>query len=101
MDTEKRITAIADTIKQLKNQIGCALVVLDGIERELLFINSTDMAKLRGKVRFVGNFWEFFGITLLLSIAAIVTCGIMFPYLTYWSMKYFFTHLEIDFEEIR
>ena len=50
----------------------------------------------KGKVVFVGNFWEYFGLSILLFILSIVTFGLLFPYWVYWSFKYFFSHMEIE-----
>ncbi len=51
-----------------------------------------------GKVRFTGSFWDFFLRFLVLVILTIFTLGLLAPYLAYWQMKYFVTHLEIDVE---
>ncbi len=50
---------------------------------------------MREKVRFTGNFGEYFVISLALLILSIITAGIAFPYWVYWSVKYFFNRLEI------
>ena len=47
------------------------------------------------KIRFTGNFWPFFGTTLLLVLLGIVTLGLGLIYLPYWQAKYFFAHMEI------
>jgi uncharacterized membrane protein YjgN (DUF898 family) len=51
----------------------------------------------RGKVIFTGSFWEYFFMSMLLGGLSVLTIGIMLPYLIYWSARYFFTKLEIEF----
>ena len=48
------------------------------------------------KIKFTGNFWEYFLTALGLSVLGVLTLGIGFIYLAYWSMKYFFSHLEVE-----
>ncbi len=55
---------------------------------------------LKGKVIFCGNFWEYFLISLGLLVLTILTLGLLLPYYIYWSFKYFFTKLEIHFENV-
>ena len=50
----------------------------------------------KGKIIFTGNFWEYFGISLLLAVLTIITLGIAGIYWVYWSVKYFFSRLEIE-----
>lgn len=50
----------------------------------------------KGKVIFVGNFWDYFLKSLALMILSILTLGILLPYWAYWSFKYFFNNLEIE-----
>lgn len=52
----------------------------------------------KGKVRFTGNFWDFFIKTLGLLILTIITFGLLGPYMAFWQMKYFVSHLEIEIE---
>lgn len=47
------------------------------------------------KIIFTGSFGEYFLTALGLSVIGVLTFGLGFIYLGYWSMKYFFTHLEI------
>jgi len=47
------------------------------------------------KIRFTGNFWEFFFVTIGLLIVGILTLGLVLIYLPYWQAKYFVAHLEI------
>ena len=53
-----------------------------------------DMQK--GKIIFVGSFWEYFGLSIALLLLTIVTLGIALPYWVYWSFKYFFSKMEIE-----
>lgn len=48
------------------------------------------------KIKFTGNFGEYFGWSVLLFIATLFTLGLMAPYWTYWNVKYFVSHLEIE-----
>ena len=48
------------------------------------------------KIKFTGNFWDFFVKTLGLGVLCVFTMGIALPYLMYWQYKYFFTHMEIE-----
>ena len=50
----------------------------------------------RARIIFVGNFWEYFFISLLLLVLSVLTVGILLPYWAYWSLKYFFTRLEVE-----
>jgi len=50
----------------------------------------------KGKVVFIGNFWEYFLMSLGLMILSICTVGILVPYWVYWSIKYFFDRMEIE-----
>jgi len=47
------------------------------------------------KIRFTGNFWEYFFTSIFLLILSVLTVGILLPYWTYWSAKYFFSKLEL------
>lgn len=49
------------------------------------------------RVIFTGHFAEYFVYALGLMVLSVLTLGIMLPYLFYWSFKYFFTRLEIEF----
>ena len=55
---------------------------------------------LKGKVVFCGNFWEYFFTSLGLLVLSICTIGLLLPYWMYWSFKYFFTKLEIHFDNV-
>lgn len=55
---------------------------------------------LKGKVVFCGNFWEYFFTSIGLLVFSICTLGLLFPYWMYWSFKYFFTKLEIHFDNV-
>ena len=50
----------------------------------------------RAKIIFTGNFIEYFVVFLILFVLSVVTFGLVFPYLIYWSVKYFFTRMEIE-----
>ncbi len=50
----------------------------------------------KGKIIFVGNFWEYFGLSIALLLLSVITFGIALPYWVYWSFKYFFSKLEIE-----
>lgn len=50
------------------------------------------------KVVFTGSFADFFVKFLGLLVLTVVTFGLAAPYLAYWQMKYFVTHLEIQSE---
>jgi len=47
------------------------------------------------KIKYTGNFLEYFLINILLLILCVITFGLAIPYLFYWDFKYFFNHLEI------
>jgi uncharacterized membrane protein YjgN (DUF898 family) len=49
----------------------------------------------KARVIFTGHFAEYFVYSLGLLVLSVLTLGIMLPYLFYWSLKYFFTKLEI------
>ena len=53
----------------------------------------------KGKIVFVGNFWEFFLFSIVLLILAVITLGLALPYCAYWSFKYFFCNMEIELYE--
>lgn len=48
------------------------------------------------KIVFTGSFLNYFIKSLLIMGLVILTLGLALPYLVYWQMKYFFTHLEIE-----
>jgi uncharacterized membrane protein YjgN (DUF898 family) len=51
-----------------------------------------------GRIIFTGNFWEYFFLSLLLLVLSVLTLGLLLPYWAYWSLKYFFTRLQIEIE---
>ena len=51
-----------------------------------------------GRIIFIGNFWEYFFLSLLLLVLSVLTLGLLLPYWAYWSLKYFFIRLEIEIE---
>jgi len=48
------------------------------------------------KIKFTGSFGEYFVTSLGLFVLSIITLGIALPYWMYWSLKYFFTRLEVE-----
>lgn len=44
---------------------------------------------------FTGSFLDFFFMTLILSLLAVITFGLAAPYLIYWQAKYMIEHTEI------
>ncbi len=55
-------------------------------------INHKPMNK---KIKYTGSFGEYFIMSLGLMLLSIITFGLATPYWMYWSLKYFFTRLEI------
>ena len=53
------------------------------------------------RIRYRGSFGEYFLKSLLLLILSAITLGLAAPYAAYWSLKYFFTELEIDGQPVR
>ena len=47
------------------------------------------------KIKFTGSFGEYFIMSLGLMLLSIITFGLATPYWMYWSLKYFFTRLEV------
>jgi len=52
----------------------------------------------KGKIKFVGNFWDYFIKSLGMSLLVILTLGIALPYYWYWQQKFFLENLEIEIE---
>jgi uncharacterized membrane protein YjgN (DUF898 family) len=52
-------------------------------------------ALMSKKIKFTGGFGEYFIMSLGLMLLSIITFGLATPYWMYWSLKYFFTRLEI------
>ena len=50
------------------------------------------------KINFIGKFWEYFGMSIFLSILSLITLGLAFPYYLYWTGKYFVSNLEFTIE---
>ncbi len=48
------------------------------------------------KIIYTGSFGEYFIMSLGLMVLSIITFGIAIPYWIYWSLKYFFTKLEVE-----
>lgn len=55
---------------------------------------------MRKKVVFKGSFGEYFLKSLGLLLLSVITFGLAFPYWQYWSVKYFFSELEIDGKKV-
>lgn len=54
---------------------------------------------MRANIKFTGNFWDYFFKSIGLTILAIITLGILLPYVVYWSVEYFAKNLEIEVPE--
>lgn len=52
-------------------------------------------ARMSKEIKFTGSFGEYFIMSLGLMLLSIITFGLATPYWMYWSLKYFFTRLEI------
>ena len=52
-------------------------------------------ALMSKKIKFTGGFGEYFIMSLGLMLLSIITFGLATSYWMYWSLKYFFTRLEI------
>lgn len=53
-------------------------------------------ALMSKKIKFTGGFGEYFIMSIGLMILSVITLGLATPYWMYWSLKYFFTRLEIE-----
>ncbi|QTE23331.1 hypothetical protein [Polaribacter cellanae] len=62
------------------------------LENKNITIKQAIMSK---KIKFTGGFGEYFIMSLGLMLLSIITFGLATPYWMYWSLKYFFTRLEI------
>ena len=62
------------------------------LENKTITIKQAIMSK---KIKFTGGFGEYFIMSLGLMLLSIITFGLATPYWMYWSLKYFFTRLEI------
>jgi uncharacterized membrane protein YjgN (DUF898 family) len=51
---------------------------------------------VRGRIIFVGNFWDYFIKAVGLFVLTLITFGLLLPYFAYWSVQYFVSHLEIE-----
>lgn len=54
---------------------------------------------MKAKIKFTGSFTEYFFTSIGLIILGVLTFGIFLIYYPYWSIKYFFEHMEIDIPE--
>ncbi|MCF6182703.1 hypothetical protein [Lutibacter sp.] len=88
--------------------IGIIIILKNKKKNELSISNIQDDSKIYNqnssninqklmnkKIKFTGNFGEYFIISLGLMLLSIITFGLATPYWMYWSLKYFFTRLEI------
>lgn len=55
----------------------------------------------KGKIKFTGNFGDFFLKSLGLMILSVLTVGLLVPYFLYWQYKYFVSHLEVELYNVR
>ena len=59
-----------------------------------------EMTMQRGRIIFTGSFWGYaikgLLILILMLILSIPTLGLSLMYIPYWSIKYFFAHMEIE-----
>ncbi len=53
------------------------------------------------RIVFTGNFFEYALISIGLFLLTVVTLGLASPYWFYWSLKYFFTNMQLDGAPIR
>jgi uncharacterized membrane protein YjgN (DUF898 family) len=52
------------------------------------------------KIKFTGEFGEYFIMSLGLLLLSVITFGLALPYWAYWSSKYFFTKLEFEDKKV-
>ncbi len=66
----------------------------------LLYVNlmrpSKEVTRLRKKVIFTGNFWDYLPKAIGLLLLSIVTLGLASVYFTFWNVEYFVKHLEVE-----
>lgn len=55
---------------------------------------------IKGKLVFKGNFRAFFLVATGLTVLSIVTFGLFLPYMIYWQVKYFASHIEVEMADI-
>lgn len=53
----------------------------------------------KAKIRFTGDFWEWLGISIAMTLVGMVTLGILLPWAWFKIQKYFFDRLEIELDE--
>jgi len=80
--------------KSVKEILGVSreTKVQEELENKTITIKQAIMSK---KIKFTGGFGEYFIMSLGLMLLSIITFGLATPYWMYWSLKYFFTRLEI------
>lgn len=52
------------------------------------------------KIKFTGNFLEYFIMSLGLLLLSVLTLGLALPYFSYWNLKYFFTKMKIENDDV-
>ena len=50
----------------------------------------------RGRIVFMGGFWEYFLISLGLAVLTIATFGLLLPFFIYWHFHYFIKNMGIE-----
>ena len=81
--------------KSVKETLGVSIeakVQEEQLENKTITTKQAIMSK---KIKFTGGFGEYFIMSLGLMLLSIITFGLATPYWMYWSLKYFFTRLEI------
>ncbi len=94
---------IETTSKKLKKKASCQKITESPMWEQDSVANTTYKLNIltlnimkTQKIKFTGNFGEYFGWSVLLFFATVFTFGLMAPYWTYWNVKYFVSHLEIE-----
>ncbi|SFS84772.1 hypothetical protein SAMN04487906_1882 [Zhouia amylolytica] len=82
---EKSVSELLEISKKDNNK-------KETLKNETITIKKLLMSK---KIKFTGGFGEYFIMSLGLMLLSIITFGLATPYWMYWSLKYFFTRLEI------
>lgn len=95
-----RVNQILDTIEELAAQLSVAVITLDGIRQEIGYTIPAMLNKsINVKVKFSGKLLEFYVFQLGLIILTIISFGLAAPYWIYWTLHYFFTHLEFEIKK--
>lgn len=53
----------------------------------------------KARIKFTGDFWEWVGISIAMMFLGMITIGILMPWAWFKIQKYFFDHMEIEFDE--